>query len=89
MMDLAYNPTLSDGLVARLEEAARGFGLPLRQIELLGQDSVTAQGFVRSVRAGDTERYLQQVDFQRLEARLADRVPREGLDPVSTPKAEA
>lgn len=73
MMELAYAPSLSDGLIARLEEAARAVGLPLERIELLGQDPTLADGFVDSVRAGDHERFLDRVEWTRLQQRLADR----------------
>lgn len=88
-MNLDYDPTLSEGLVARLEEAARGVGLPLHRIELLGQDAVTAQGFVRSVRAGDVENYLDQVDFERLAALRGERVPDGETGCLSTSPVEA
>jgi len=72
-MELAYAPSLTDALIARLEEAARGVGLPLREIELLGQDRHMAQAFVDSVQAGDHDRFLSSVDWDELQERLADR----------------
>lgn len=73
MMELVYAPSLTDALIARLEEAARGVGLPLREIELLGQDRHLARAFVHSVQAGDQDAFLDSVDWDELHARLSQR----------------
>lgn len=93
-MELAYAPSLSDRLIARLEEAARGVGLPLEKTELLGQEPTTAAAFVESVLAGNHERFLERIDWMRLRNRLADRQPVDasaGADraPSSTGRARA
>lgn len=80
MMELAYAPSLTDALIARLEEAARGVGLPLREIELLGQDPHIARAFVDSVQSGDHDAFLTGVDWDGLYARLQDR----GIEPPAT-----
>lgn len=73
MMELAYSPSLTDALIARLEEAARGVGLPLREIELIGQDRHLARAFVDSVQSGDHDAFLSSVDWDGLHARLVER----------------
>lgn len=72
-MEFDYAPSLSSTLIANLEEAARGIGLPLREIELLGQDPYLAQAFVDSVRAGDHDVFLSGIDWDDLHGRLMDR----------------
>jgi hypothetical protein len=92
MMELAYSPSLTDALIARLEEAARGVGLPLREIELLGQDPHIARAFVDSVQAGDHDAFLASVDWDALHARLAERGienPAASLSPPTSDKAHA
>lgn len=91
MMELAYAPSLTDGLIARLEEAARGVGLPLREIELLGQDRHLAQAFVDSVQAGDHDAFLTSVDWDQLHGRLAQRRVETGsaIAPPRSDKARA
>lgn len=85
MMELAYAPSLSDALIARLEEAARAVGLSLRRTELLGQDTTLAEGFVQSVQAGDHQRFLGEVDWFDLETRLAERIEdASAVDPISS-----
>lgn len=68
--DLDYDATVPGYVVDRLEEAARGVGLPLRELELLGQDLSTAEAFVESVQAGRYESFLDGVDWGVLEQRL-------------------
>lgn len=70
VMELDYAATLDDRLIHRLEEAARGIGLPLRELELIGQDRSLARSFVESVKAGEHERFLDRVDWSSLRRRL-------------------
>lgn len=69
-MDLDYQSTLSRQTIDALEEAARSVGLPLREVELIGQDPEVARGFVDSVRQGRHVDYLKEIDWTRLERRL-------------------
>jgi hypothetical protein len=92
MMELAYAPSMPDGLIARLEEAARGVGLPLREIELLGQDRFLARAFVDSVRAGDHDTFLSGVDWDALHERMQGRgieAPGNGLGNRASDRAHA
>lgn len=72
-MDLDYAASLSPELICELERAARWIGLPLRELELLGQSHQQAQAFVESVDTGRHERFLDAVDWRQLEALLYDR----------------
>lgn len=85
--DLDYDANMPGHVVDRLEEAARGVGLPLRELELLGQDPSTAEAFVNSVQAGRYESFLDGVDWGALEQRLygsrRDLSPSRGLYPAS------
>lgn len=67
-MEIAYAPTLPAPIRTDLEQAARRTGLALGRLELLGQDLVLALAFVESVHAGTHEAFLQEVDWDRLEA---------------------
>lgn len=72
-MNLDYAANLSPELVCELERAARWIGLPLREIELLGQSEEHAEAFVKSVDTGKHERFLDEVDWRQLESLLHDR----------------
>lgn len=87
-MDLDYENTLSRQMIDALEEAARSVGLPLREVELIGQDPNVARGFVDSVRGGRHVDFLEGVDWTRLERRLrrgAVAEPAVSPDPDPTP----
>lgn len=56
-----------------LQEAARGAGLPLWQLELLGQDETTATHFVEAVRRGEVRPFMEGVEWDVLEARYQAR----------------
>lgn len=72
-MNLDYAANLSPELVCELERAGRWIGLPLRELELLGQSQEHAQAFVESVDTGRHEDFLDHVDWQVLQAMLHDR----------------
>lgn len=84
-MNLDYTSSLSSQAVEALEEAARGIGLPLRKLELLGQDVETAEAFVEHVRAGEHERFLDEVDWEALDERREAGTPTSsgGLEPTA------
>lgn len=67
-MDLAFDPTLDDGLVEDLRRAAADVGLPLERLELLGQDRAVARAFVEAAAHGSGQAMLAHVDWDRLEA---------------------
>lgn len=75
-MDLDYHATLTTPLIDRLEEAARAVGLPLREVELLGQDADVAEAFVASVEEGSHAVFLDELDWARLKGRLHDAAAR-------------
>ncbi len=67
-LGLHYAPHLNAHVVDNLERAGRQCGLPLAQLELLGQDETVALDFIASVIGRYTMRYLAEVDWDRLEA---------------------
>lgn len=67
LMDLDYSETLADDLIDALEEAARAVGLPLSQLELLGQHPAHAEAFVQHVRSGTHDGFLDRIDWSGLE----------------------
>lgn len=66
-MDLDFDPTLPADVRTDLMNAAHGVGVPLWQLELLGQDEVVARDFASAVRAGHGPAYLKTCDWARLE----------------------
>lgn len=77
MMDVDFHPGLPLEVRVDLEEAARGAGLPLWKLELIGQDETTATEFTQAVRRGEVQAFLEQVDWDVLEARYQGRRRRE------------
>lgn len=77
-MDLDLHPALPLEVRMDLEDAARGAGLPLWQLELLGQDESVAQEFVDAARRGTARGYLEGVEWDLLEARYQGRRCKEG-----------
>lgn len=75
LLELDYAPDVPLRVLHALERQGKALGLPLHQLELLGQDSGTAQGFIEACRQGDDEDYLMDVDWAMLEARLSGRPP--------------
>ncbi len=73
-MDLDYDPRIPSELLRTVEREARRLGLPLRRIELLGQDRAVARTFVRAAEDGRGEAHLEAVDWERLERILRARV---------------
>ncbi|MDX1611953.1 MAG: hypothetical protein R3185_06250 [Candidatus Thermoplasmatota archaeon] len=85
-MNLAYAASLSPELICELERAARWTGLPLRELELLGQDPEHARAFVDHVARGTHATFLDQVAWTSLENALHDQVAqREPMTPVPQP----
>lgn len=70
---LDYDPDLGADVLGALERAGRATGLPLAQIELLGQDPHAAAGFTDAVEAGDITGFIAAVDWDGLDARLQQR----------------
>lgn len=80
-MNLDYTEQMTDEMIAELEEAARAVGIPLRELELIGQDTKIARRFVASVRQGDQDTFLDAVEWSHLKARLHSR---QGRAPCSS-----
>lgn len=76
-MDLDFHPSLSLEVRVDLQEAGRSAGLPLWQLELLGQDETTASEFTQAARRGEARAFLGDVDWDVLEARYQARRRRE------------
>ena len=72
-MDLNFHPGLPLEVRMDLTEAGRGMGVPLWQLELLGQDQGTAAAFVDAVRRGHGKRFLETMEWDLLEARFQAR----------------
>ncbi len=72
-MNLDYAANLSPELVCELERAGRWIGLPLRELELLGQSREHTEAFVESVDTGTHEEFLDHVDWRLLQTLLHDR----------------
>lgn len=70
VIDLDYAAELTDTTIDRLEEAARTVGLPLRELELIGQDAELADAFIESVQSGRHQAFVDGVDWTRLEGKL-------------------
>ncbi len=76
-MDLDLHPALPLEVRMDLTEAARRVGVPLWQLELLGQDEAVAQAFIRAARQGNGQAYMRDVEWDVLEARYQARRRRE------------
>lgn len=76
-MDLDFHPGLPLEVRVDLKEAGRSAGLPLWQLELIGQDETAALEFTRAARRGQAQAYLEEVDWDVLEARYQARRRRE------------
>ncbi len=70
LSNLDYDLRLTESTLERLEEAARSIGLPLRELELLGQCPSTAHAFIESVQQGRHGAFLDRVDWHGLEHQL-------------------
>lgn len=88
-MDMDFHPSLPLEVRVDLVEEGRGVGLPLWQLELLGQDEVIAEAFAEACRQDRARPFLEDVQWDVLEARYQDRQRREGgpfwLRPNMTP----
>lgn len=78
MMELDFHPGLPLEVRTDLEEAGRQAGIPLWRLELIGQDETTATEFTQAVRRGQASAFLEDVDWDVLEARYQARRRREG-----------
>lgn len=76
-MDLDFHPGLALEVRVDLQDAGRSAGVPLWQIELIGQDETTAIEFTQAARRGNAQAYLAEVDWDVLEARYQARRRRE------------
>ncbi len=72
-MELDFHPGLALEVRMDLEEAGRRAGLPLWQLELIGQDETTAVQFTQAARRGEARGFLEEVDWDVLEARFQAR----------------
>lgn len=66
-MDLDYDRAVPAAALSEMERAAREVGLPLEQLELLGQDAGRAREFAQRVRRGGWAAFLQRVDWDELD----------------------
>lgn len=71
LLNLAYSPAVPPPLLAEMELAAMGIGLPLHVVERLGQSVHVCRAFVAAARAGDRERmeFIAGIVREVLEAR--------------------
>jgi hypothetical protein len=76
-MDLDFHPGLPLEVRVDLAEEGRAAGVPLWQLELLGQDEVIAEEFTQACRQDRAQAYLEGVEWDLLEARYQDRQRRE------------
>ncbi len=67
-LGLRYAPYMNADVAKNLEIAGRHAGLPLSQLELLGQDEGVALDFVAAIIARRSQQFLATVDWDRLEA---------------------
>lgn len=74
-LDVDHAPDVPLSTLEALEQAARRTGLPLGDLELLGQTPESAQGFVSACQADAVPEYLESVDWDRLEAMRQERYP--------------
>lgn len=72
-MDLDFHPSLPLEVRVDLVEEGRDAGVPLWQLELLGQDEVTAERFAEACRQERAQAFLADVEWDVLEARYQDR----------------
>lgn len=72
-MDLDFPPGMPLEIRMDLTDAARGTGLPLWQLELLGQDEAIASAFIQAARRGGTTAFMGEVQWDVLEARYQAR----------------
>jgi hypothetical protein len=72
-MNLDFHPGLPLEVRVDIKEAGREAGLPLWRMELLGQDETTAVEFANAARRGEVDAFLEEVDWDVLEARYQDR----------------
>lgn len=66
-LGLHYAPHIDPRILHNLERAARTCGLPLEQLELLGQCEMVAIDFVAATIQGDAHSFLANVDWDHLE----------------------
>ncbi len=69
-LGLAYDSRVDPHIIARLEGAARRVGLPLGDVELLGQSEVASMAFVSAVEGGKIRDFLATFDWAPLEAAM-------------------
>jgi hypothetical protein len=70
---LDYHPGVPKEFVTEVERAARRLGLPLDALELICQDAKVARDFLRAVRAGNGESFVEALDARALEEALTAR----------------
>ena len=75
LLELDYDAHVPMSLLVRLERWARSIGLPMQQLELLGQDAKAAAGFINACAEGMEDEYLDTVSWGDLEAHLFGRPP--------------
>ncbi|HVL86543.1 MAG TPA: hypothetical protein VM681_00845 [Candidatus Thermoplasmatota archaeon] len=61
MLNLAYGVDVPAPLLEIMEHHARRLGLPLSQVELLGQDTETVEGFLLAIERGAARSYASSL----------------------------
>lgn len=73
LLDLDYAPAIPADVLARMEVVAKGAGLPLDQIELIGQDLQACEDFVYLADVAGVHAAVQTLDWLTLESLWAQR----------------
>lgn len=74
-LELDYSPHVPLAELHALEQVARRVGLPLHELELLGQDRALAAAFVAAHSEGQEKAFLEEVDWDHLEVLRGKRYP--------------
>ncbi len=73
LLDLDYAPEVPDNLLARMERIGRDAGMPLAQLELLGQDATACWEFNHLSETVSVEGAILSMDWIKLDAILQSR----------------
>lgn len=73
LLPLDYDPQVPVQVIAGMERVCKAAGLPLEQIELLGQDEAACRDFVHLADLVGVESAILTTDWLLLESRWQDR----------------